>query len=252
MSTAIITGASSGLGIEFLKTIIMSYPEIDQIWIIARRADRLQELVQAYPNKTIIPLVLDLTLQSDIEKYIEKLNVIKPDVKLLINNAGSGKLGKVWELDPIAQANSVGLNCSAVTAFSSATINYMSEGSAIINTCSIASFVPTPNMTVYAATKSFVLAFSKGLRVELKPKKINCLAVCPSPMDTEFIEKGGIKGKSKAFETLPYCNPKTVAEKSVKKALNGTGIYTPRVLYKIYRVLGKLLPHGLLMKFTKI
>ncbi|MEG1743530.1 MAG: SDR family NAD(P)-dependent oxidoreductase [Clostridia bacterium] len=252
MSTAIITGASSGLGREFFDAVIKFYPQITEIWVIARRAERLEQLAETAKNINVIQLALDITDESAILKYAETLKERNPDVKLLINNAGAGKLGYIWELDAVAQGNSISLNCRAMTEMTAITIPYMKTGSAIINTCSIAAFAPTPRMTVYSATKAYVFAFSKGSRAELKQKGINVLAVCPSPMKTEFLEKGGITGKSKAFDSLPHCDPTDVAKKSIKYAFSGRGIYTPRILFKLYRFLAKVLPHGFIMKFSKL
>lgn len=107
-------------------------------------------------------------------------------------------------------------------------------------------------MTTYSATKAFVYAFSKGLRFELKSKKINCLAVCPCPMETEFLEAGNIPGRSKTFDSLPRCNPTKVAKTSLKKAFAGRGIYTPKAFYKFYRFIAKALPHGFVMHMSKL
>lgn len=117
---------------------------------------------------------------------------------------------------------------------------------------SIAAFVPTPRMTVYAATKSYVSALAKGLREELRSRGINVLAVNPCPMDTEFLEVGRINGNSRSFSRLPRCIPARVAEVSLRRCARGRGQYTPLLLFKFYRLLAKLLPHGWLMKLTTV
>ena len=96
------------------------------------------------------------------------------------------------------------------------------------------------------------MSFSRALREELKQKRINVLAVCPGPMSTEFLTRAHIsKGASKTFDTLPYCDPKEIAVKSLKALEKGKAVYTNRFLYKLYRVLGKLMPKALMMKFAK-
>lgn len=252
MNTAIITGASSGLGREFFKAVVAGYPEIDDIWIIARRKERLEALAAEATGRNVRVLPFDLTDENDISAYAALLKEASPTVTLLINNAGAGTIGNVWELDYLRQGQSVSLNCRSMVEVSALTVPYMKEGGAIINTCSIAAFVPNPRMTTYSSTKAFVYAFSKGLRFELKKKHINCLAVCPCPMGTEFLEKGDIPGKSKSFDRLPRCNPVKVAKTSLKKAFAGRGIYTPKLFYKFYRLLAKLLPHGLVMHVSKL
>jgi len=106
-------------------------------------------------------------------------------------------------------------------------------------------------MTVYCSTKAFVYSFSKALRAELRKHKIGVTAVCPGPMDTEFLPVAGIVGNSKMFNTLPRCNVTEVAEKTVKAACRNRGIYTNKLIYKLYRVIAKLLPHGLVVRFSE-
>jgi short-subunit dehydrogenase len=103
-------------------------------------------------------------------------------------------------------------------------------------------------MAVYCSTKAYVLQFSKTLKRELKKRGINVCAACPGPMNTEFFQAGGIVGKSHALEKgLPRCYADQVAKGSLRAAGRGRGIYTPTAFYKFYRLLCKLLPHGLIM-----
>ena len=107
-------------------------------------------------------------------------------------------------------------------------------------------------MTVYCSTKAYVLSFTKSLRFELRGTGINVCAVCPGPMATEFLDVAGISGgKSKTFETLPYCDPDKVAAGALKAASAGRNVYTPRAFFKFYRFLAKILPHSLVMRMSK-
>ena len=121
----------------------------------------------------------------------------------------------------------------------------------MLNVSSIASFAPTPRMAVYCSTKAYVASFSKALREELRPRGIGVLTVCPGPMATEFLETAEIPGRSHAFQVLPYCDPEQVAARSLRRLLRGKGWYTNRIIYKFYHLLCKLLPHNLVMKFSK-
>lgn len=95
------------------------------------------------------------------------------------------------------------------------------------------------------------MSLSRALRGELKERKINVLAACPGPMDTEFLSLAGIeKGSSHTFDTLPRVNPKVMAEKSLIASKRKKAVYTNRVFFKFYRVLAKLLPHSLVMKMA--
>lgn len=251
MSIAIITGASAGLGIEFLKKLGRIYPDIDEYWVIARRVERLEALKSILPEKKIKPIGLDLTREKSYEELDSILKESHPKVSLLINNAGFGKLCDFATASYEPQMLQCDLNVRALTVVTNLVLPYMSEGSAVINVCSIAAFVPTPNMTVYCSTKAYVYSFSKSLRFELKNRKINVLAVCPGPMATEFLDVADITGRSKTFDTLPYCKAEEVAEKALIAAKKGRGIYTNKFLYKLYRLLAKIIPHGLFMHFTR-
>ena len=252
MKIAIVTGASSGLGEEYVRCLAEGYDDIEAIWVIARREDRLNKLKENYPQKTILPIPMDLTLNESYAAFRELLETEKPEVRVLVNNAGFGTLGNFDEMELFSQTRMVDLNNRAMTAMASMVLPYMTKGSFMVNVCSIASFAPNPRMTVYCSTKAYVLSFSKSLRFELKGKGINVLALCPGPMDTEFLPAAGIeKGASHTFDTLPRVNPAMAAERSLKHAAKGHGIYTPRLFFKFYRLLAKLLPHGLVMHMSK-
>jgi NAD(P)-dependent dehydrogenase (short-subunit alcohol dehydrogenase family) len=115
------------------------------------------------------------------------LEAENPEVQFLINNAGAGVLGRVDEADYKAQGSMVELNVRALTEITTIVLPFMPKKSYIINSCSIASFVPNARMSVYSATKAYVMSFSRSLRYELKSRKINVTAVCPGPMSTEFL-----------------------------------------------------------------
>ncbi len=250
MNIAIITGVTSGLGLEFLKNVSLVHPELDSIWVIARRASRLEEIAKKYDK--VRAIALDLCEVESINKIEEMLEKEKPDIRVLINNAGFGELGNFYENDHHKQMAMIDLNNRALTVMCTLCARYMSEGAYVINVASIAAFAPNPRMAVYCSTKAYVKSFTRCMRYELKSKKINALAVCPGPMSTEFLDVAGISGgKSKTFETLPYTEPAFVAKKSVRYAMAGRGVYTPRLFYKFYRVMAKLLPHSIVMNFSK-
>ncbi len=251
MNIAIITGASSGLGRAFFENLPKVCPDLEQIWLVARRAERLQDMAatSAVPV-TVLPM--DLTDPAAYDTLAHRLAAEKPTVRVLINNAGVGELDNMRDSDWPTQCRMVDLNCRALTAVTTVVLPYVEPGRGhIINVASIASFVPTVRMTVYASTKAYVLSLSKGLREELRPLKVNVLALCPGPMDTEFLTVANITGRSDTFKRLPYADPDKVAKRALKKAAAGRAVYTPLMLFKLYRVLAKLLPHSLMMKLCK-
>ena len=251
LNIAIITGASSGLGKDYFYEVAKNYPDLDEIWLIARRRDRMEALAAEMPKVKTEILSLDLSSLSSFDTLSALLKEKEANVKILVNNAGVGKLGYAADEDYCSQTAMVDLNCRALTAMTCVVLPYMREGSFVINVCSIASFAPTPRMTVYSSTKAYVLSFSKSLREELKKRRVNVCAVCPGPMNTEFLDVADIKGNSKTFKTLPYCIPEKVAKASLTAAKKGRAVYTPTAFYKFYRVLAKLLPHNIVMKMSK-
>ena len=250
MDIAIITGASSGLGQSFFDSIARRYPTLGQIWLIARRAERLEELAGGCKVPVRV-LPLDLTREDSYVTLEEALAAEQPKVRILVNNAGVGELANVADSTRPVQTRMVDLNCRGLTAVTAAVLPYMHKGSFIINVASIAAFAPTARMTVYSATKAFVLHFSRGLREELRPLGIGSLAVCPGPMATEFLTVANITGNSATFRRLPYSKPDKVADRAVVLAAAGRGVYTPLAFFKFYRLLAKLLPRSLVMKLCK-
>ena len=251
MKIAVITGASSGLGTEFAYAVSLLRQDIEEIWLIARRQDKLEEVASNISKRSRI-ISLDITNPDSVNEYKTLLETEKAEVSLLINNAGFGKLGLFDEISTQDNAGMIRLNCEALTVFTSVTLPFMNQKSEIINTCSIASFAPNTRMAVYSSTKAFVLSFSRALREELKPRKINVMAVCPGPMETEFLSLAGInKGTSRTFDMLPRDKAQKVALNSLKASKHKKAVYCDNFFYKFYRIVAKILPTSLVMKMAK-
>lgn len=251
MKIAIITGASAGLGEKLLEKSVKGFPEIGEYWLIARSEETLQEVSSAYPDKNFRLFSLDLCTAESFDFLSQALEYAKPSVSLLINNAGCGYLDNVGDGPLSHQTDMIDLNVRALTAITHIVLPYIHSGGHIINISSIAGFCPNPRMTVYSSTKAYVSSFSRGLGDELKARGISVTAVCSGPMDTQFIYKGNIKGKSKTFDILPYCDPDKVASGSIGAAIKGRAVYTPRAFFKLYRVLAKLIPHAIMIKAAR-
>ncbi len=250
MKIAVVTGASSGLGTEYCKALD-ALNLADEIWLVARRKDRLVELSRKLNTKSKV-LAFDITDQKGIELYENELKNSGAEVKFLINNAGFGRLNKFCDITTKDNADMVRLNCEALTVMTNVTLPYIKNGGHILNTCSIAAFAPNTRLAVYSSTKAYVMSLSLALSDELKENGITVTAVCPGPMDTEFLPVAGIeKGSSHTFDTLPRVNPAVMAEKSLKAAIKGKTVYTNKVFYKFYRFVSKLLPIKLVMKMAK-
>ena len=249
MNIAVITGASSGLGVKFLEAVMKRYPSLDEYWIIARRKDRLEELVGKYPNKHIVPVDADLGDEANYGKIREKLETEKPTVKVVINNAGFERTGKYVDMKDSDILNMISVNVKGTSMVSKIFLPYMTKGSFMVITCSVSSFVPVPKQTVYSASKKYVYYFGKALREEVKADGINVLLLCPGNMDTEMNPKGQ-GSQSKTVDSLPFLDMEKLTAKALIKAEQGKAVYTPGGFYKFYRVAAKAIPSAWMLKIV--
>ena len=187
MKIAVVTGASSGMGREFVLAIDKEF-ELDEIWVIARREDRLAALADECRSKIRV-LAWDLSEKSSFEKYKSLLEEIKPEISVLVNAAGYGLFGTFEDLDLENQLGIAELNDKALTAMCLLSLPYMKQGDSIINLGSNSSWQPVPYMAVYAASKAYVLSFSRAIGRELKNRGIHVMCVCPGWIKTEFMDR---------------------------------------------------------------
>ena len=173
-----------------------------------------------------------------------------PKVKVLINNAGYEKSGKFVDMGQEDILNMISVNIKVMTMIQRINLPYMQKGSYTIITCSVSSFAPVPNQTVYSATKKYVYYFGKALREELLDKDINVLLLCPGNMDTEMNPKGQGQ-QSQKINKLPFRDMSEITAKELEKAEKGKGVYTPGMFYKSYRVVSKIFPSLWMMKLAK-
>ncbi len=189
MNIAIVTGASSGLGMEFAVQIDKEY-ELDEIWLIARRKDQMESVVDKLQHAKGVVLPLDLTSSTDMATLSKKIKKNAPDIKILVNNAGLGAVGQFKDLDLDVNLKMIDLNIKALVELTGLCIPFIHDGGLIIQVGSINGFMPgMPNWSVYAATKAFVISFSNALYQELKPSGIHVLTVSPGAVKTEFSER---------------------------------------------------------------
>ena len=184
MKIAIVTGASSGMGREFVRQL-SGYLTVDQVWVIARRADALAALSAECPFP-VRPISLDLCENSSFDTFAALLEQEKPDVRLLVNAAGFGKFGRFDKVDPVSECKMIDLNCTALVKMTRLTLPYMHQGSHILQLDSLSAFQPVPYITTYAATKAFVLSYSRSMNRELKSRGVRCMAMNPGWVKTEF------------------------------------------------------------------
>lgn len=186
MNIAVITGASSGMGREFVYALDKDQV-FDEIWVIARRAERLEEL-KSKCRAAVRPIVLDLEKRESFDVYQKLLEEHKPNIKVLVNSAGHGLFGTFTEMSMSRQLDIIDLNARALTAMCYMSLEYMDKGSEIYNLASMSSWQPLPYINVYGASKAYVLSFSRALGVELRKREIKVMAVCPGWIKTEFFD----------------------------------------------------------------
>ena len=244
MDIAVITGASSGMGREFVLALDKQQ-ELDEIWVIARREQRLLELKDQCRAR-IVPLVLDLTDPDSPKAYEKKLQEEQPRIKVLVNGAGYGLFGEFTALPRDEQLDCITVNDRALTAFTYISLPYMEPGSQIYNIGSMSSFQPTPYMCVYAASKAFVLSFTRAINVELEQRGISAMAVCPGWIKTEFFDR------AVRDDTIKYYNRYYTAEQVIRQALidmkKGRDVSVLGGPEKRQVWLVKHLPHRLVMR----
>ena len=244
MKIAVITGASSGMGREFVYALDRD-EEFDELWVIARREQRLLELKEKCRAK-IRPIVLDLQQRESFALYRQLLEQERPEIAVLVNAAGFGLFGAFMDMDMDRQLDIIDLNSRALTAMCYMSVPYMAKGSRIYNMGSMSSWQPVPYINVYGASKAYVLNFSRALGVELKDRGIKVMAVCPGWITTEFFDH------AIHDDTISYFNryypPEQVIEKALKDMKKGKNASVLGFPERVQVLLVKLLPVGFVMK----
>lgn len=248
---AIVTGASSGIGEAFIKKLIEE--DYSGIWIVARRKDKLLTLKSLLGDDRVIPIEADLTSDSGMALIKSRLEDCRPDVALLINCAGMGTRKDIADTDTGLIAATVDLNCTALSVLTGICLPYMHEGARIINIASSAGFLPQPGFAVYAASKSYVISFSRALDVELKKRGICVTCVAPGPVNTEFQSKAtdGKDNEFKGFRKLVVVSPDKLAAASLKASAAGRHLYVYGFSQKLLHVASKIVPHYWIMKIER-
>ena len=239
---AILTGATGGLGREFLKQILKE--EIDEVWAIARNEQKLSELRKKHGER-VIPISIDLSDMQGLEQIKDMLEEKKPQVAYLINNAGLAKMGRYNDFSIEEIDKAINVNCKAPVVLAQLCIPYMEKGSKILNISSASAFQPNPYINLYAASKAFERSYSRALNVELNGTGITSVAVCPGWIDTELLQKE-INGKKVKFPGL--VTPDRVVKQAIKDAKKGKDMSVCSLYVKCQHVNVKLLPQRWVMK----
>ncbi|MBQ5472468.1 MAG: SDR family NAD(P)-dependent oxidoreductase [Treponema sp.] len=245
MKVAIVTGASSGLGKEFLKLLDKNH-KIDELWLVARRQSLMEEFSSELTHKSRV-FALDITQESSLVTLENALKE-EPDTQVayLINCAGYGKVGTYYEIDPSVNANMIDLDCRAPVCLTQMVLNYMPRGGNIIQVCSVAAFMPMPVMSVYAASKAFLYRYTRALRWELSGMGVKVSALCPFWIkDTEFIStsKKELKDGGSVVKNFRFASKaKSVAKKAIFYNKLNYAVITPGFVSTFLRVGNKIVP----------
>ncbi|MCK4980142.1 MAG: SDR family NAD(P)-dependent oxidoreductase, partial [Candidatus Delongbacteria bacterium] len=237
---------SSGFGVEFAKQIDSNF-DLDEIWLIARRQEKLESTAKLLIKSKGVIIKSDLSTSDGIDKIKDLLEKDQPNVIALINNAGFGRTEKFEDSDEDYNQKMIDVNVKAPVMLTKNVLNYMSNGSYIINVASSAAYAPIPYFSVYAATKSFLLSFSYSLKEELKPRNISVTAVCPGPAATEFFKS--VTGKK--VNGLVIQDPGEIVKKAVRDSIKRRSVSVYGFEMNFLRIISKLVPRKILACFSR-
>ena len=246
MNIAIVTGASSGMGKEFVLQL-SNYVQVDEIWVIARREDALKTL-QAQVKAAVRPIPMDLCNNESYQSFSALLSAEKPNIKLLVNCAGFGKFGDFDAIPLEEDCRMIDLNCTALVKMTRLCLPYMKKGSHVLQLDSLSAFQPVPYITTYAATKAFVLSYSRAMNRELRSRGIRMMAMNPGWVKTEFFDHALDTNANR----VQYYNHLWEASDVVATGLRD--LYKTRKDYSVHGLpirnqvrLVKCLPHSMVM-----
>lgn len=237
---ALITGASSGIGRDMAK--VLGNKGFDLI-LVGRNIEKLEEVKsQINTNVEIIPM--DLASEENCKELYRRAQ----NIDVLINNAGFGTFGEFTETNLETELEMIKTNIIAVHILTKLYLKDMVKNNSgyILNVASIAGFLPGPLMATYYSTKAYVLRLTQSIQQEIKKQKVNVKvsALCPGPIETNFLSRAGVHFKTKAASS------EYVAEYAIKNMLKGKKIIVPTLKIKMARFLCKLTPDGVLARFA--
>ncbi len=235
---AIITGATGDIGRGFVKEIL---DEVDQIWAVGRSDERLSDLAQEFGQK-IVPVKSDLSKEAEIRSLCERIESEKPSIRYLINNAGIAKMGEFSEFSHDEVLSMLNINCEAAALLCRTSIPFMAKDSFMLNIASASAFQPNPYISLYAASKAYLLSFTRAINRELRD--VTCTAVCPGWVDTKMLpkEKDGKRVRYPGIVT-----PKKVVKQALKDCRKGKDISLSSPQFRFTRFYSKVMPHRLIM-----
>lgn len=249
--TALITGASSGIGFEF--AYIFAKDGYNLV-LVARSQDQLESLkqdLQSHFDIDVMIITKDLSKSNSAQEVFDQVEGAGINIDVLVNNAGVGDFGHFAESDISKIDTMIELNINTLTKLTRLFLPKMLQQNSgkILNIGSLGSFQPGPLMAVYYASKAYVLSFSEAISRELKGTGVSVTALCPGPTKTNFSQAANL-GMSGLFVNLQVADAKKVAEFGYKKMKKGKVIAVPGFFNKIATVGVRLLPRRIIRNFV--
>lgn len=261
-NVAVVTGASSGVGREFVRQLDRGAGgPLDAIWLVARRADVLAQVARETSTATRV-LPLDLAEEASCAALADALAQEDRasreagegglNVQWLVNAAGFGKFGQLRDMDEASLAGMVRLNCLGLLEVTYQALPYAHPGSRVVNLSSIAGVLPQPRLSAYSATKSFVLELSRTLDHELKGTGVRVMALCPKFMRTGFLDEPGDAAAARGMCRIGFTPVDQVVSRAIRAAVLGRSICIPSADMRVAAAVARVLPAGLVMDLEDV
>jgi short-subunit dehydrogenase len=252
-TTALITGASSGIGSDLARELASRGHNVT---LVARREDRLRSLadeIAAEHGVSAEVLACDLQDPEARDALPGRVAELGRTVNVLVNTAGYGSAGRFVDLPAGSETGMVRLNCEAVVALTHAWAGEMVQrgDGAILIVASSAGFQPLPRQATYGASKAFALSFSEALHAELRPHGISVTALCPGPVETEFAEAGDIHGFDEVMPKALWVAPREVARQAIAGLSSGKRVVAPGIGTRVMTLAGHYTPRALLLPMMR-
>jgi short-subunit dehydrogenase len=249
-STALITGASAGIGVELARALARRGHGVT---LVARRTERLDQLASELGSRHGVraeALSCDLSLESERDRLAGTLEERGLTVEILCNNAGFGNASRFIRLERERELSMLRVNCEAVIDLCSRYAPPMVDRGrgAILNVASTAAFQPIPGQSTYAATKALVLSFTEALHQELAGSSVAVTVLCPGPVRTEFAAVAGMRDIDATTPDFVWTPASRVAEDAIRGLEAGDRVVIPGAIHGLGALLGRLVPRGMWLR----
>lgn len=250
MKAAVITGAASGIGKAFAEHLSAPDYDYEELWLLDLKHEALESFASSLPINTRL-FALDLREEESYAGIKEALDQDQPQIGMLVNCAGFGTIGWFSETDMQKQLDMIDVNCKALTALTYLCIPFLTKGAKVLNMSSGAALMPQPRFAVYAATKAYVLSFSRAIGAVLKRKGVRVCAVCAGPVNTNFY-KTAVKQKDYQNETkdLKMQTPEDIVRIAMRDAERGKDVCYPSTFMRFTAFLTKIAPISALLSYV--